>query len=130
MNYFNYFTEIEDAFVRRRGKHLFLSPLDWALMEVWRQQGIPLHIVLRGVGAISESDVLLAVTGNTAGFMMTAGTVMKDKLVTIDVHQPLMDLVPVFERGRVAAILDQGQFLGLITPIDFLNHLPKRTGHA
>ena len=49
MNYFNYFTEIEDAFVRRRGKHLFLSPLDWALMETWKQQGIPLHIVLRGV---------------------------------------------------------------------------------
>lgn len=49
MNYFNYFTEIEDAFVRRRGKHLFLSPIDWALMEMWKQQGIPLHIVLRGV---------------------------------------------------------------------------------
>jgi hypothetical protein len=49
VNYFNYFTEIEDAFVRRRGKHLFLSPMDWALMETWKQQGIPLHIVLRGV---------------------------------------------------------------------------------
>jgi hypothetical protein len=49
VNYFNYFTEIEDAFVRRRGKHLFLSPLDWALMEAWKEQGIPLHIVLRGV---------------------------------------------------------------------------------
>ena len=49
LNYFNYFTEIEDAFVRRRGKHLFLSPLDWALMETWKEQGIPLHIVLRGV---------------------------------------------------------------------------------
>ena len=49
MNYFNYFTEIEDTFVRRRGKHLFLSPMDWALMETWNQQGIPLHIVLRGI---------------------------------------------------------------------------------
>src|SRR5687768_2359104 len=49
LNYFNYYTEIEDAFVRRRGKHLFLSPMDWALMETWQQQGIPLHIVLRGV---------------------------------------------------------------------------------
>ena len=49
MNYFNYFTEIEDAFVRRRGKHLFLSPMDWALMETWKQQEIPLHIVLRGI---------------------------------------------------------------------------------
>ena len=55
MNYFNYFTEIEDAFVRRRAKHLFLSPLDWALMETWKQQGIPLHIVLRGVERAFDS---------------------------------------------------------------------------
>src|SRR5678810_1179011 len=49
VNYYNYFTEIEDAFVRRRAKHLFLSPIDWALMETWKQAGIPLHIVLRGI---------------------------------------------------------------------------------
>ncbi|MDQ1610231.1 MAG: hypothetical protein QOG00_162, partial [Pyrinomonadaceae bacterium] len=49
MNYFNYFTEIEDAFSRRRGKHLFVSPLDWSLMETWKDRGIPLHIVLRGI---------------------------------------------------------------------------------
>ena len=49
LNYFNYFTEIEDAFVRRRAKHLFLSPMDWALMETWKERGIPLHIVLRGI---------------------------------------------------------------------------------
>lgn len=55
MNYFNYFTEIEDVFVRRRGKHLFLSPIDWALMETWKQQGIPLHIVLRGVERAFDS---------------------------------------------------------------------------
>lgn len=55
MNYFNYFTEIEDAFVRRRGKHLFLSPMDWALMESWKQQGIPLHIVLRAVEKAFDS---------------------------------------------------------------------------
>jgi hypothetical protein len=55
VNYYNYFTEIEDAFVRRRGKHLFLSPLDWALMETWKQQGIPLHIVLRGIERAFDS---------------------------------------------------------------------------
>jgi len=55
MNYFNYFTEIEDAFVRRRGKHLFLSPLDWALMETWKEQEVPLHIVLRGVERAFDS---------------------------------------------------------------------------
>lgn len=49
LNYFNYFTEIEDTFVRRRGKHLLVSNLDWCLMETWKDRGIPLHIVLRAV---------------------------------------------------------------------------------
>ena len=49
LNYFNYFTEIEDAFVRRRGKHLMLSPMDWALIERWKELNVPLHIVLRGI---------------------------------------------------------------------------------
>jgi hypothetical protein len=49
LNYFNYFTEIEDAFVRRRGKHLLLSPVDWALIESWKEMGVPLHVALRGI---------------------------------------------------------------------------------
>ncbi|HEX8500877.1 MAG TPA: hypothetical protein VF659_09825 [Pyrinomonadaceae bacterium] len=49
LNYFNYFTEVEEAFIRRRGKHLLVSPLDWSLMESWKAMGIPLHVVLRGI---------------------------------------------------------------------------------
>lgn len=49
MNYFNYFTEIEEYFVRRRGKHLLVSPMDWSLIATWRDSGIPLHIALRGI---------------------------------------------------------------------------------
>lgn len=48
-NYFNYFTEVEEYFVRKRGKNLLVSPLDWCLIELWRDSGIPLHIVLRGI---------------------------------------------------------------------------------
>jgi hypothetical protein len=48
-NYFNYFTEIEDHFQRRRGTLLILSPIDWALMETWKDAGIPLEAVLRGI---------------------------------------------------------------------------------
>ena len=48
-NYFNYFTEIEDHFQRRRGALTLLSPLDWALMEIWKDAGIPLEAVLRGI---------------------------------------------------------------------------------
>jgi hypothetical protein len=55
LNYFNYFTEIEDAFVRRRGKHLLVSPLDWSLMESWKAAGVPLHVVLRGIERAFDS---------------------------------------------------------------------------
>ncbi len=48
-NYFNYFTEIEDHFQRRRGTILLLSTLDWALIETWKDAGIPLEAVLRGI---------------------------------------------------------------------------------
>src|SRR6266436_6780426 len=48
-NYFNYFTEIEEHFQRRRGGILLLSTLDWALIETWKSAGVPLEAVLRGV---------------------------------------------------------------------------------
>ena len=51
LNYFNYFTEIEERFQQRRGAILLLSTLDWALIETWREAGIPLEAVLRGVDA-------------------------------------------------------------------------------
>jgi hypothetical protein len=48
-NYFNYFTEIEERFLRRRGGGLLLSTLDWALIETWKDAGLPLEAVLRGI---------------------------------------------------------------------------------
>ena len=53
--YFNYFTEIEEHFQRARGTSLFLlSPLDWALIESWKNSGVPLEAVLRGIDAAFE----------------------------------------------------------------------------
>jgi hypothetical protein len=49
MNYFEYFSEIEERFSRRRGSILLLNTLDWALIETWREAGIPLQAVLRGI---------------------------------------------------------------------------------
>ena len=50
-NYFNYFTEIEEQFQKRRGTGLLLSTLDWALIETWKDAGIPLEAALRGIDA-------------------------------------------------------------------------------
>ena len=55
MNYYNYFTEIEETFTRRRGKNLLLSPLDWALIESWQEREVPLHIILRGIDRVFDT---------------------------------------------------------------------------
>lgn len=54
-NYFNYFTEIEEYFQRKRGAHLLVSPLDWAILETWQQADIPLSAVLKGIDRAFES---------------------------------------------------------------------------
>jgi hypothetical protein len=54
-NYFNYFTEVEERFQKARATGLFLmSPLDWALVEAWKNAGVPLEAVLRGIDAAFE----------------------------------------------------------------------------
>jgi hypothetical protein len=53
-NYFNYFTEIEEHFQRRFGSILLLSTVDWVLMETWKDAGIPLEAVLRGIDVTFE----------------------------------------------------------------------------
>jgi hypothetical protein len=53
-NYFNYFTEIEDHFRQRRGTTLLLSTLDWLLMDLWKEAGVPLEAVLRGIDVTFE----------------------------------------------------------------------------
>jgi hypothetical protein len=54
-NYFNYFTEIEEYFWKKRGAHLLVSPLDWAIMETWQKAGVPLEAVLKGIDHAYES---------------------------------------------------------------------------
>jgi hypothetical protein len=54
-NYFNYFTEVEEYFWRKRGAHMLVSPLDWAIVETWQKAGIPIEAVLRGIDRAFES---------------------------------------------------------------------------
>jgi hypothetical protein len=54
-NYFNYFTEIEEYFWRKRGAHLLVSPLDWAILETWQKAEIPVAVVQKGIDRAFES---------------------------------------------------------------------------
>ena len=78
------------------------------------------------VGIIDESDALLHVYGDEARFRDPVATAMVSKLDRIDVKSPIESLLPVFDRGHVAIVMDGARFLGLITRIDLLNWLRRR----
>ena len=78
------------------------------------------------IGILDESDVLLHVYGDEARFRDPVSTAMVSKLDILDVKSPVESLLPVFDRGHVAIVVDGDQFLGLITRIDLLNYLRRR----
>jgi cystathionine beta-synthase len=78
------------------------------------------------VGILDESDVLLHVYGDEARFRDPVSTAMVTKLEKLAVTSPIESLLPVFEHGHVAIVMDGERFLGLITRIDLLNFLRRR----
>ena len=78
------------------------------------------------VGIVDESDVLLHVYGDEKRFLDPVSTAMVSKLHVLDVTASMESLLPVFDRGHVAIVVDGQKFLGLITRIDLLNYLRRR----
>ncbi len=79
------------------------------------------------LGLLDETDILLCIMDNPAGFHMKVADAMVTELVTIQAGEPMESLLPVFRRGFVAIVLEGERFLGLITPIDLLKYLRLRT---
>ncbi len=114
-NYFNYFTEIEEHFQRRRGTLLLLSTLDWALIETWRDAGVPLEAVLRGIDAAfdkHESRPAKSSSRRVNGLAWCAQAVME---AAEDIQQASIGMAKPaattqaqgFEHQRIAAWLTQ-----------------------
>ena len=118
-NYFNYFTETEEHFLRRRGGGLLLSTLDWALIETWKDAGIPLEAVLRGIdAAFDRYDQRPSKTKKVNGLaycsqeVLAAAEDMKEAAVGADgavagVEQPKSRSGEGFEPGTVATFLQR-----------------------
>jgi hypothetical protein len=114
-NYFNYFTEIEEHFQRRRGSILLLSTLDWALIETWREAGIPLQAVLRGIDdAFDKYDArksrtrMRSINGLAwcTQAVMDAVEAMKEASVGARAADAKSTTTPGFEKERIAAHLN------------------------
>ena len=78
------------------------------------------------VGILDESDLLIHVYGDETKFRDTVSTAMVSRLDLLPVQSPIESLLPIFENGRVAIVMDGDRFLGLITRIDLLNYLRRR----
>ncbi len=99
-------------------------------MKMYDVSQLPVMGDGRLLGILSEMDILVAVSGHAEGFLMRVSDVMVKQLHTVDAKTSITELLPIFERGMVAIVMDGADFLGLITPIDVLQHLRKRVGHA
>jgi hypothetical protein len=114
-NYFNYFTEIEERFQQRRGAILLLSTIDWALIEMWREAGIPLEAALRGIDAAFDKYEARQKRGrirrvNGLGWcaqaVMEAAEEMKEAATGSASTQAEQESESGFEHERVAAHLE------------------------
>src|ERR1700753_902485 len=119
MNYFEYFSEIEERFTQRRGSVLLLSTLDWALIETWREAGVPLAAVLRGIDdAFDKYEVRSARAANKgrlrkvnglawgAQAVMEAAEQMAEAAVGSAPAQPAAERESGFEGERVSRFLE------------------------
>jgi cystathionine beta-synthase len=125
--------DLRDLISRRHdeGAAVTVAPEDqlqvaYARMKLYDVSQLPVLQNDRVVGIIDESDLLLAVFSNPARFRVEVRAAMSGGIETVPVCAPLNDLLPIFERGYVAVVVEGEKFLGLITRIDLLNHLRRQ----
>ena len=128
-NYFNYFTEIEERFQRRRGSTLLLSTLDWALIETWKDAGIPLEAALRGIDSAFDRyderptrSKKVNSLAYCAQEVLTAAEEMKEAAVGTNRGEDAASRTTGFEPAIVAAFLRRNAAL-----LDVAK-LPERSG--
>jgi cystathionine beta-synthase len=95
-------------------------------MKLYDVSQLPVMDGHKLVGIVDESDVLMHVHADETRFRDSVSTAMMSNLQMLDVRSPIESLLPVFERGHVAIVVDDDQFLGLITRIDLLNYLRRK----
>ncbi len=97
-------------------------------MKLYDVSQLPVMEGDRIVGILDESDLLLHVYGDQSRFRESVSTAMATSLQVLDVKAPIESLMPLFDAGHVAIVMDGEKFLGLITRIDLLNYLRRRAG--
>jgi cystathionine beta-synthase len=127
------FGDLRDLIARlhEEGAAVTVAPGDtlhtaYTRMKLYDVSQVPVLDGWRCVGLLDESDILVALTEGTLDFNLPVKQAMTGKLVTVQPDTPPERLLPLFDRGLVAIVVDGDRFLGLITRIDLLNHLRRK----
>lgn len=127
------FGDLRDLISRRysEGAVVTINPNDtlntaYQRMKLYDVSQLPVLEDGHVVGFLDESDLLLAVYGHEDQFRSPVHTAMIKKVETVSPSAQLNSLLPIFDKGNIAVVVDQGNFLGLITRIDLLNHLRRK----
>lgn len=127
------FGDLRDLIARRHeeGAVVAANPEDslaaaYQRMKLYDVSQLPVLVGDLCVGIIDESDILLAVEEHNALFDSAVSTAMVTRLETVRPDASVDQLIRLFDRGKVAIVVDGDRFLGLITRMDFLNHLRRK----
>ena len=125
--------DLTDLIARRHvdGATITVKPDDTlktalARLKLYDIQQMPVLDNEKVVGIIDESDILMAVFGDETRFKTEVRAAMSHKIVTLQKEDAVARLIPIFDDGHVAIVMDGAQFLGLITRYDLLNYLRRR----
>jgi cystathionine beta-synthase len=126
--------DLSDLILHRHeaGEVISVGPDDTLLTAVKRMRAADVSQVPvmdesgRAIGILDESDVLVKVHHEPDHFNHAVKTAMSDRLETLSPAAKISDLLAVFDRGRVAIVMDGNKFLGLITRSDLLSYLRRQ----
>ncbi|MDF2764003.1 MAG: cystathionine beta-synthase, partial [Rhodospirillales bacterium] len=125
--------DLRDLITRRHAERetVTVAPDDtlmiaYSRMKLYDVSQLPVLEKGEVVGIIDESDLLLAVYDNEAAFREPVRSAMTPRLETVDSSASLESLLPIFAQGHVVIVKHEGEFAGLITRIDLINHLRRR----
>jgi cystathionine beta-synthase len=125
--------DLRDLISRPHSEHdtITVAPGDdlliaYGRMKLYEISQLPVMDDGSVVGIIDESDILNRVVKDQRHFRDKVESAMTAKLETMSADRPIEDLIPIFDSGRVAIVVDGDAFLGLITRIDLLNHLRRK----
>jgi cystathionine beta-synthase len=129
-----HFGDLRDLIARRAWEHAAVTvnatePVMAAYrrMKLYDVSQVPVMQNGRIVGIVDEEDILLEVFANPKHFSEPVTAAMESHLVTVSVDAPVQQLMEIFKRGMVAIVMHNGEFQGLVTRIDLLNWLRRRT---